>query len=152
VILQGGLKGFYCVKIKKYLNMNLLEKFNQSKARKELPKFKVGDTVRVFYKIKEGDKERLQSFEGLVIARKHGKSVGATFTVRKVVDGIGVERIFPIHSSKIGRVEIVKTSKVRRAKIYFVRQKSKKMKTVVAVGKEKTGIDKKEAPDATEGE
>lgn len=132
--------------------MNLLEKFNQDKARKELPKFKVGDTIRVFYKIKEGDKERLQSFEGLVIARKHGKSVGATFTVRKVVDGIGVERIFPIHSSKIGKVEIVKTSKVRRAKIYFVRQKSKKMKTVVAVGKEKVVADKKEVPDATKNE
>ncbi|MEK7120382.1 MAG: 50S ribosomal protein L19, partial [Patescibacteria group bacterium] len=82
--------------------MNLLEKFNQDRTRKELPKFKVGDTIRVFYKIKEGDKERLQSFEGLVIARKHGKGIGATFTVRKVVDGIGVERIFPIHSSKIG--------------------------------------------------
>ncbi len=132
--------------------MNLLEKFNQDRTRKELPKFKVGDTIRVFYKIKEGDKERLQSFEGLVIARKHGKGIGATFTVRKVVDGIGVERIFPIHSSKIGKVEIVKTSKVRRAKIYFVRQKSKKMKTVVAVGKEKTGADKKEVPDTTENE
>ena len=132
--------------------MNLLEKFNQDRTRKELPKFKVGDTIRVFYKIKEGDKERLQSFEGLVIARKHGKGIGATFTVRKVVDGIGVERIFPIHSSKICKVEIVKTSKVRRAKIYFVRQKSKKMKTVVAVGKEKTGADKKEVPDTTENE
>ena len=106
----------------------------------------------MFLQEKEGDKERLQSFEGLVIARKHGKGIGATFTVRKVVDGIGVERIFPIHSSKIGKVEIVKTSKVRRAKIYFVRQKSKKMKTVVAVGKEKTGADKKEVPDTTENE
>ena len=121
--------------------MDLLQKFNQDRVRKELPKFKVGNTIRVFYKIKEGDKERLQSFEGLVIARKHGKSVGGTFTVRKVVDGIGVERIFPIHSSKIGKVEIVKTSKVRRAKIYFVRQKSKKMKTLVTTGTEKEVVE-----------
>jgi large subunit ribosomal protein L19 len=124
--------------------MNLLQKFNQAKANKILPSFKVGDTIRVFYKIKEGDKERMQNFEGLVIAKKHGKSVGATFTVRKIVDGIGVERIFPLHSSKIGKVEVVKTSKVRRAKIYFVCQKSKKMKTVTTVNKEKTGFEKKE--------
>jgi len=122
--------------------MDLLQKFNQNKTKKELPNFKVGDTIRVFYKIKEGDKERLQSFEGLAIARKHGKTVGSTFTVRKVVGGIGVERIFPLHSNKIGKIEIVKTSKVRRAKIYFVRQKSKKMKTVVSTGTENASAEK----------
>ena len=123
------------------MGIDLLQKFNQSKVRKELPSFNVGDTIRVFYKIKEGDKERLQSFEGLVIAKKHGKSVGATFTVRKVVGGIGVERIFPLHSSKIGKVEIVKTSGVRRTKLYFTRRKSKKMKTIAIKGAEKVNAE-----------
>ena len=134
--------------------MNLLQKFNDQRVKKGLPDFKVGDTIRVFYKIKEGDKERLQSFEGLVIAKKHGKTVGSTFTVRKVVGGIGVERIFPLHSDKIGKVEVVKTSKVRRAKLYFVRRKSKKMKTVVATktASVENDADDKEIPDETEKE
>ena len=134
--------------------MDLLQKFNAQRIKKVLPDFKVGDTIRVFYRIKESDKERLQSFEGLVIAKKHGKTVGSTFTVRKVVGGIGVERIFPLHSDKIGKVEIVKTSKVRRAKLYFVRRKSKKMKTVVATktASVENDADDKEIPDETEKE
>jgi large subunit ribosomal protein L19 len=82
-----------------------------------------GDTVRVWQKIKEKDKFRLQAFEGLVLARKHGSESGATFTVRKVVDGVGVERIFPIYSPMIDKVEIIKRSKVRRAKLYHIRKK-----------------------------
>ena len=134
--------------------MDLLQKFNAQRIKKVLPDFKVGDTIRVFYKIKESDKERLQSFEGLVIAKKHGKTVGSTFTVRKVVGGIGVERIFPLHSDKIGKVEIVKTSKVRRAKLYFVRRKSKKMKTIVATKtvSVENNADDEEVPDETEKE
>ena len=134
--------------------MDLLQKFNAQRIKRVLPDFKVGDTIRVFYKIKESDKERLQSFEGLVIAKKHGKTVGSTFTVRKVVGGIGVERIFPLHSDKIGKVEIVKTSKVRRAKLYFVRRKSKKMKTIVATKtvSVENNADDEEVPDETEKE
>jgi len=134
--------------------MDLLQKFNAQRIKKVLPDFKVGDTIRVFYRIKESDKERLQSFEGLVIAKKHGKTVGSTFTVRKVVGGIGVERIFPLHSDKIGKVEIVKTSKVRRAKLYFVRRKSKKMKTIVATKtvSVENNADDEEVPDETEKE
>jgi large subunit ribosomal protein L19 len=85
-----------------------------------------GDTVRVWQKIKEGDKTRLQAFEGLLLARKHGDEPGATFTVRKVIDGVGVERIFPLYSPVIDEIEVVRRSKVRRSKLYFVREKAAK--------------------------
>ena len=92
-----------------------------------------GQTVRVHQKIKEinakGEaKERLQVFEGIIIARKHGQEPGATITVRKFSDGIGVEKIFPIHSPLVAKVEVVKESKVRRAKLYFLRDAAKKLK------------------------
>jgi large subunit ribosomal protein L19 len=87
---------------------------------------KSGDTIRVHQKIKDGDKYRIQVFEGLVLARKHGSEIGATFTVRKVVDGIGVERIFPLYSPAIEKIEITRRSKTRRAKLYFVRRKAVK--------------------------
>ena len=85
-----------------------------------------GDTVRVWQKIKEGDKTRLQAFEGLILSRKHGDEAGATFTVRKVVDSVGVERIFPLYSPLIDEIEIVRRSKVRRSKLYFIREKATK--------------------------
>jgi large subunit ribosomal protein L19 len=94
-------------------------------ARKALA-LRSGDTVRVWQKIKEGDKSRLQAFEGLILSRKHGDEAGATFTVRKVVDGVGVERIFPLYSPMIDEIEIIRKSKVRRSKLYFVREKAAK--------------------------
>ena len=94
-------------------------------ARKKLG-LRSGDTVRVWQKIKEGDKTRLQAFEGLILARKHGDEAGAMFTVRKSVDGVGVERIFPLYSPTIDEIEIVRRSKVRRSKLYFVREKASK--------------------------
>jgi len=100
--------------------------FLQPFLKKDLPEIHPGDTVRVFEKIKEGEKERIQVFEGLVLARKHKKEIGATFTVRKVVDGVGVERIFPIFSPSIEKIEIVKRAKTRRAKLYYLRKKSEK--------------------------
>jgi large subunit ribosomal protein L19 len=84
---------------------------------------KAGDTVRVHQKIQDKGKTRIQIFEGLVLARKHGDEPGATFTVRKVVDGIGVEKIFPLYSPLIDKIEIVRRSKVRRAKLYYIREK-----------------------------
>ncbi len=84
---------------------------------------KSGDTVRVHQKIQDKGKTRLQVFEGLVLARKHGDEPGATFTVRKVVDGIGVEKIFPLYSPLIDKIEILRRSKVRRAKLYYIREK-----------------------------
>ncbi len=92
-------------------------------ARKKLD-LRPGDTVRVSQKIKEGDKTRLQAFEGIVLARKHGTEPGATFTVRKVSEGVGVERIFPLYSPVIEKIEILKRSKVRRAKLYYIREKA----------------------------
>ena len=91
-------------------------------ARKNLD-VRPGDTVRVMQKIKEGGKFRLQAFEGLVLARKHGTEAGATFTVRKVSGGVGVERIFPLYSPMIEKVEVTKRARVRRAKLYYIREK-----------------------------
>ncbi|PJE69577.1 MAG: 50S ribosomal protein L19 [Candidatus Staskawiczbacteria bacterium CG10_big_fil_rev_8_21_14_0_10_38_10] len=98
-----------------------IEIFNQTQLKKDLPDIRPGDTVRVYQKIREGDKERIQVFEGVVLARKHGKGVSATITVRKDFSGIGVERVFPIHSPVIDRFEVEKRGKVRRAKIYYLR-------------------------------
>ena len=89
-----------------------------------LPEIRPGDLVRVHQKITEGDKERISAFEGLVIAAKHGTGVSATLTVRKVVDGIGVERIFPLHSPAIAKIDVLRHSKTRRAKLYFIREKA----------------------------
>lgn len=91
-------------------------------ARKTLD-VRPGDTVRVWQKIEEKGKYRLQAFEGLVLARKHGTEAGGTFTVRRVASGVGVEKIFPLYSPMIDRVEIVKRARVRRAKLYFIREK-----------------------------
>lgn len=93
--------------------------------RKKL-NFKAGDTVRVSVRIQEKGKTRLQAFEGLVIARKHGTEAGATFTVRKISNGVGVERIFPLFSPNVDSVEVVKKSKTRRSKLYFLREKTAK--------------------------
>jgi len=100
--------------------MNPIEKINQQQMRNDLPEFRPGDTVRVHVKIKEGDKERLQAFEGTVIAIKN-KGMGRTFTVRKISFGQGVERIFPVHSKVIDRIDVVRSGRVRRAKLYYLR-------------------------------
>ena len=95
-------------------------------ARKKLD-FKAGDTVRVWSKIvDEKGKSRLQAFEGIVLARKHGTEIGATFTVRKVASGVGVERIFPIFSPSVDKIEITKKSRARRSKLYYIRTKAVK--------------------------
>src|SRR5260370_32438112 len=99
----------------------LLSKFIQKHKRTDLPEFRPGDTIRVHVKIKEGDKERLQAFEGTVIARKN-VGMGETITVRKVSFGQGVERIFPLHARIIDHIDVVRTAKVRRAKLYYLRQ------------------------------
>lgn len=110
-----------------------IETFLQPFLRKDLPDIKPGDTVKVYQRIKETpkkgksstgqeDKERVQAFEGLVIARKHGKGITSTITVRKVIAGIGVERIFPLHLSTIEKIEVLKKGKVRRAKLYYLRK------------------------------
>jgi large subunit ribosomal protein L19 len=97
----------------------VIEKLLAKTQRTDIPKFNSGDTVRVHVKIKEGDKERLQAFEGVVIKRDNGPQ--ASFTVRKISFGQGVERIFPIHSKVIDKVDLLRSSKVRRAKLYYLR-------------------------------
>lgn len=105
--------------------MSLIDIIEKENLKTEVPAFNVGDTVRVFIKIVEGNKERLQAFEGVVIARKHS-SVRETFTVRRVSFGVGVEKIFPLHSPRIDRIEVLKKGKVRRAKLYYLRNLSGK--------------------------
>ena len=102
--------------------MNPLEKAEQSAAVKEHPEFEPGDTVNVHVRVSEGDKERVQVFKGVVIARKHG-GPRASFTVRKVSYGVGVERVFPLHSPVLDRIELVRRGRVRRAKLYYLRER-----------------------------
>lgn len=110
--------------------MNRLERIQQSFRKKSAPSFEIGDTVRVHVKVVEGEKERIQVFEGAVIARK-GLLNTETFTVRKVSYGVGVERIFPLHSPIVTRVEVMRQGKVRRAKLYYLRGKKGKFAKVV---------------------
>ncbi len=105
--------------------MNRLERIQRSLTKKSMPTFEIGDTVRVHAKVVEGDKERIQVFEGVVIGRK-GSQNTETFKVRKVSYGVGVERIFPIHSPAVTRVEVVRRGRVRRAKLYYLREKKGK--------------------------
>ncbi|MBU1015077.1 50S ribosomal protein L19 [Patescibacteria group bacterium] len=99
-----------------------IETFVQAQLKTDLPDIHPGDTIKVHQRVKEGQKERIQVFEGIVLARKHGKGIQATITVRKVSQGVGVERVFPIHSPNITKMEVVKRAKVRRAKLYYLRE------------------------------
>lgn len=105
--------------------MNIVEKIKNENIRKGIPQFRPGDTVRVHCKIREGDKERVQVFEGVCIRRRRG-GVEASFTVRKMSYGIGVERMFPLNSPQIDRIEIVVSGKVRRSRLYYLRELSGK--------------------------
>jgi len=108
------------------MHAGLIDKINQEQLRREpLPDFRVGDTVKVHVRLKEGDKERIQVFTGIVIARD-GKGPGETFTVRRISYGEGVERVFPVNSPSIARVEVARRGKVRRAKLYYLRKVSGK--------------------------
>ncbi len=102
--------------------MNLIEKLDQENMKETLPEMNVGDTVRVHVKIKEGTRERIQVFEGTIIAKKHG-GVEQTITVRRLSYGVGVEKVFPVHSPNIVNVETVRRGKVRRAKLYYLRNR-----------------------------
>ena len=100
--------------------MNIIDKINEKQVKKDVPEFRVGDTVKVDVKIIEGKRERIQVFEGVVVARRGG-SVSETFTVRKMSSGVGVERTFPIHSPKVAAITVVRKGKVRRAKLTFLK-------------------------------
>jgi large subunit ribosomal protein L19 len=109
-----------------FLSMNtVIQKLEERGLRKDLPEFRVGDSVRVHVKVVEGEKERVQSFEGIVIKINRGAN-RATFTVRKISYGVGVERIFPMHSPRIDRLQVLTRSRVRRARLYYLRDLSGK--------------------------
>lgn len=99
----------------------LIEQINQAQLRNDVPEFRAGDSVKVYVKVVEGTRERIQLFEGVVIKRK-GAGIQATYTVRKVSNGVGVERIFPLHSPRVDHVEVVRYGRVRRAKLYYLRE------------------------------
>lgn len=105
--------------------MELLDKINQEQFRDDHPDFRPGDTIRVHLLIREGEKERVQMFEGVVISRS-GSGIQETMTVRKVTHGVGVERIFPVHSPRIDKIELSSMGRVRRAKLYYLRDRSGK--------------------------
>jgi large subunit ribosomal protein L19 len=105
-----------------FLKMDALKLIAQDSLKAETPELCIGDTVKVYVKIKEGDKYRLQVFEGTIIAKKHG-GINETFTVRRVAHGCGIERVFPVHSPIVDRVEVVRKGKVRRAKLYYLRDR-----------------------------
>ena len=100
--------------------MDLIKELESQQLKKEMPVINVGDTVRVHVKIKEGSRERIQVFEGIVIAKKHG-GIEETITVRRISYGVGVEKVFPVHSPSIDHLEVVRNGKVRRAKLYYLR-------------------------------
>ncbi|MGC8762757.1 MAG: 50S ribosomal protein L19 [Acidobacteriota bacterium] len=106
----------------------------QGALRTDIPEFKAGDTVRVHVKVREGEKERIQVFQGVVVARKHG-GIRETVTVRKISGGVGVERIFPLHSPILDKIERVSEGKVRRAKLYYLRNLKGKKARIEEVGK-----------------
>lgn len=107
------------------MSQQLINAVTKNYMKNDVPEFRAGDTVRVHVRIKEGEKERIQIFEGLVIYR-HGRGISATFTVRKISSGVGVEKIFPVHSPMIAKIEVVRLGKVRRAKLSYIRSLSAK--------------------------
>ena len=114
--------------------MNIIDTIEQEGLRTDLPDFNIGDNVKVYVKVVEGTRERLQAFEGTVIARKNG-GIRETFTVRRLSFGVGVERTFPLHSPKIDHIEITRKGKVRRAKLYYLRGRTGKAAKVKQAGR-----------------
>lgn len=102
--------------------MNIIESITKDQIRTDLPAFNIGDTIKIGVKVKEGSKERVQMFEGTVIAKKHG-GINETFTVRRISYGVGVERTFPVNSPKLASIAVVRRGKVRRAKLYYLRDR-----------------------------
>ena len=116
------------------MNMQLIEKVTAKQIRTDIPEFKAGDTVKVYVRITEGSKERIQLFEGLVISRR-GAGISASFTVRKMSGQVGVERNFPVNSPMISKLEVVRRGKVRRAKLYYLRARTGKAARVKEVAR-----------------
>ena len=105
--------------------MNIIDAITKEQLRSDIPELRIGDTLKVFIKVKEGNRERVQLFEGTLIAKKHG-GISETITVRRIASGVGVEKVFPINSPNIDKIEVVRHGKVRRAKLYYLRGRSGK--------------------------
>jgi len=141
----------YCAKLLPLMELkNIKISPVDIEARKKID-MRSGDTIRVWMKIKEGDKIRTQAFEGMILAIKHGKENGGTFTVRKVIDEVGVERIFPLYSPVIDSIEILKRAKVRRSKLYYIREKATKelkrhLKSELLGARKESNTDTRKAP------
>lgn len=129
---------------------NIITEIEKTQLRQDIPKFNIGDTVRVHFRIVEGDKERIQVFEGVVIARKNGESAHGNFTVRRISYNEGVERVFPLHSPRVAKVEVIREGKVRRAKLHYLRERSGKAARVKQRGF--GGVTAKEAAKAAAAE
>lgn len=131
----------------------LVQKIEKKQIRKDIPEIRPGYTVKVYQKIKEGEKERIQVYEGLVIAMNHGHGVSKTMIVRKMVEGIGVEKIFPVNSPNISKIEVVRIGKVRKSKLFYMRDISGKAARLreVMVGGGKYSTSESEAAGAIEG-
>ena len=127
---NGGGKSCKNTRRKENKMSNIIKELEKEQLRTDLPKLEVGDTVRVFVKVVEGNRERLQNFEGIVI-KMQGGGIRETFTVRRVSYGVGVERTFPYHSPRIGRIEVVRHGQVRRAKLYYLRNRVGKAAKIV---------------------
>ena len=112
----------------------IIESIDKENLKSSIPEFSVGDTVKVMVKVIEGDRERLQAFEGIVIARKHG-GISETFTVRRISFGVGVEKTFPIHSPKVADIKVMRKGKVRRAKLYYLRARTGKAAKVKEIAR-----------------
>jgi large subunit ribosomal protein L19 len=131
-----------------------LDVFIQGQLKKNVPDIRPGDTVRVSQKIKEKDKERIQDFEGVVIAKKHGEGISGTITVRKVISGVGVEKVFPLHAPTIEKIEVLRRGKVRRAKLYYLRTakgkkaRLKKTEFAAAIAEEEPAKPAEPAPES----
>lgn len=130
------------------MNSNIIDKITKEYL-KNIPEIKPGDIVKVHQKVKEGNKERIQVFEGTVIAMKHGKGISGTFTVRKTSLGVGVERIFPLHAPFIEKIEVISHGKARRAKLYYLRDRVGKS-TKLKRKNEKVATNSKEAKETEE--
>ena len=113
---------------------SIIEAINQENLKQNIPEFNVGDTVKVMVKVIEGERERLQAFEGICIARKHG-GISETFTVRRLSFGVGVEKTFPIHSPKVADIQVVRKGRVRRAKLYYLRARTGKAARVKEIAR-----------------
>ena len=113
---------------------SIIDAINKENVKTTVPQFSVGDTVKVLIKVIEGDRERIQTFEGIVIAKKNG-GISETFTVRRLSFGVGVEKTFPIHSPKVADIKVVRKGKVRRAKLYYLRERTGKSAKVKEVTK-----------------